>query len=304
MHRIIYVIPVGGGFPIFGYGLLLMLGFAAGLVCARLRAKRSGVSADAVMDVAILSVVAGLVGARLAFLLFDYEPEGGGLAEWFAIWRGGLTFQGGLFLALAAGFAYLRYRKISFARIADVFAPGLAFGVGLGRVGCFLNGCCWGKPSPSGFPFGMTFPEEAEAVQLQLDLAFVWPERWAELLARLGHPAGMEPPLPLYPTQIASALGLFAIGAGLILAERKWPRLSDGQTMIWFMFAYAVGRFCVEFWRDDTPLRYGFGAFPGLRLGQWLSLAMFAAAVVLQWWINRRAGKIRDAANPSPGESP
>lgn len=291
MQRILFTIPVGGGLPVFGYGLFLMLGFLVGLLLACRRAKRAGLPANAAMDVGLISIVAGVLGARAAFLLLDYHPsEGiGTLGEWLAVWQGGLTFQGGLLLALLADGAYLRWKGISVGRMFDVYAPSLALGVGFGRIGCLLNGCCWGAPAPAGSLLAMYFPEESEVMASQYWFYETDPEGWAALVRVLGYPSGTTPIIPVYATQIVSAIGLFLIAAGLVWAERRWRDRQDGQVIVWFLFAYGIGRFIIEFWRDDTPLRYGVGLFPGLRLGQWLGLAMIAAGIVWQIFLNKRA---------------
>ncbi|MDR1535655.1 MAG: prolipoprotein diacylglyceryl transferase [Planctomycetota bacterium] len=294
MQRILYILPISGGLPIFGYGLFLMLGFAAALILACRRGRKAGFPTDAVLDVGLIALVAGLIGARAAFLIFDYSPDEGGVGEWLAIWRGGLTFQGGLLLALIAVYLHLKRKKIPLARMLDVFAPALALGTAFGRIGCLLNGCCWGAVAPPGSWFSMYFPEEAEPMANQYWFYEANPGGWAELLRRLGYPADYTPILPVYATQIISAVGLLLIAGGLIWLERRRPERPEGQVMIWFLFAYGTGRFLIEFWRDDTPLRYGFGAFPGFRLGQWLALAMLAAA-----WIWRLAPRRR--GKPAPG---
>ncbi|MDR2390190.1 MAG: prolipoprotein diacylglyceryl transferase, partial [Planctomycetota bacterium] len=136
MLRIIYTIPIGDGLPIFGYGLFLMVGFAAGLMLASRRAEKAGISRDAALDIGLIAVLAGVLGARAAFLAFDYEPQENSLAEWLAVWQGGLTFQGGLLLAMPAVYLYVRKKRLSFATVLDVFAPAIALGVGFGRLGC------------------------------------------------------------------------------------------------------------------------------------------------------------------------
>ncbi len=300
MQRVLFTIPVAGGLPVFGYGLFLMLGFVAALLIAYWRGKKRGLSTDAVLDVGIIAIFAGVVGARLAYLLLDYSPGDGGygtLAEWLAVWQGGLTFQGGLVLALLAVYLYLRHKKISGAEMFDIFAPGLAIGVGFGRIGCLLNGCCWGKPAPHGSWFAMLFPPNIESMLEQHWLQRAHPAEWSQLLERLGYPAATLPPIPIYATQIASAIGLFAIGLFLIWLEKRRPDRAPGQTLVWFLFLYGLGRFIIEFYRDDTPLRYGFGAFPGLRLGQWLALAMILAAAVWQWRLGRGEGGSERTAN-------
>ncbi len=292
MQRVLFTIPVAGGLPVFGYGLFLMLGFVAALLIAYWRGKKRGISSDAIIDVAILAIFAGVIGARLAYLLLDYTPQNGNygtLAEWLAVWQGGLTFQGGLFLALPAVYVYLKRKKISVPVMFDVFAPALAVGVGFGRLGCLLNGCCWGKPAPHGSWFGLLFPDHIESMLEQQWLYRSHPDHSSARLERLGYPPATLPPIPIYATQIVSALGLFAIGLLLIWLEKRRPHRLPGQTIVWFLFLYGLGRFIIEFYRDDTPLRYGFGPFPGLRLGQWLALAMILAAALWQWRLNLQA---------------
>ena len=290
MQRILYVIPLGGGLPIFGYGLFLTLGFLAALFLARRRAIRAGLSRDAALDVGLIGIAAGVIGARLAYLAFDYHPVEGGLAEWLAVWQGGLTFQGGFFLALLAVWLYLRLRRIPFSKMADVYAPSLALGIGLGRLGCLMNGCCWGRIAAAGSWLGMYFPEETDSMTSQYWFYESDPAGWSVLTRELGFPEGITPILPIYATQLASALGLFLIVLGLIWAEKRFRPARDGQVMAWFLIAYGIGRFLIEFWRDDTPLRYGFGAFPGLKLGQWLALVMLAAGLAWLAKLARGAG--------------
>ena len=306
MHRILFYLPIGKGMPVFGYGLFLMLGFVAGLLFAWYRAKSRGVPRDAVLDIGIISIFTGVVGARLAYLFLDYEPGDGGYgspAEWFAVWQGGLTFQGGLFLALAADFLYLRWKKISVGRMFDVYAPSLALGVGFGRIGCLLNGCCWGRPAPHGSIFGMRFPDHIESMGQQFWLHAHDSAGWTELVRKLGYPEGTVPTIPIYATQIVSAIGLFVIAAGLLWAERRWRDRPDGQVINWFIFAYAIGRFIIEFYRDDTPLRYGFAGFPGLRLGQWLAVAMVVAGVIIQIALSRKKRAGGDSHVHEPAEN-
>jgi phosphatidylglycerol:prolipoprotein diacylglycerol transferase len=302
MHRILLTLPFGGGFPLFGYGVMLTVGFAVGLTFAWWRARRAGLSTDSTLDVGLIAIFAGVVGARIAYLLIDYQPIEGvpnGWREWIAVWQGGLTFQGGLFLALIADWAYLRRKRISVGKMFDIYAPSLAVGVGFGRIGCLLNGCCWGKIAPAGTWWSMVFPEEVEPMVYQEWMYAQAPEMWDSLIASLGYHADTLPPIPVYATQIVSAAGLFLIAAGLLWAERRWRGRPDGQVINWFLFAYAIGRFAIEFWREDTPLRYGFGSFPGLRLGQWLAVAMFAAALVIQHFLNRKRKALTAAGQTS-----
>lgn len=295
MRRVLFTIPFGEGLPVFGYGLLLMLGFVSGLLLAIFRARKAGLPKNAVLDVGLIAIAAGVIGARLAFLLIDYQPTDGGYGnwrEWVAVWQGGLTVQGGVALALLAAWIYLRWKNIPVGKMLDVYAPSLALGMGFGRIGCLMNGCCWGKPASAGSFLAMYFPDTAESMVKQHWLYQSRPDAWKALVTSLGYPVETMPPIPVYATQVVSAVGLFAIFAFLMWGEKRWKNRSEGMVFVWFLFVYGIGRFLVEFWREDTPLRYGFGSFPGLRLGQWLAVIMVAAGIVLYWRFNRRREKL------------
>jgi phosphatidylglycerol:prolipoprotein diacylglycerol transferase len=267
-----------------------MIGFAAGMILACRRMGRAGFSRDTALDIGLIAVLAGVIGARATFLAFDYEPQENGLMEWLAVWQGGLTFQGGLLLAVLAVSLYVRKKGLPFAVMLDIFAPAIALSVGFGRLGCLMNGCCWGRIAAAGSWCSMYFPEDIEPMANQYWLYGENPSAWAQLMRDLGYPADFVPILPVYATQIISAIGLFLIAAWLIWAEKRRPGRPAGRSMIRFLLAYGIGRFLIEFWRDDTPLRFGFGSFPGFRLGQWLALVMMGVAAI---WLFRqnRAGR-------------
>ncbi len=320
MHRIMIEIPLPLGLPpltVYSYGLMMVLAFAVTVGLTVWRAKRIGVPADLILDLSLYALVSGIIGARLAYLLVDYVPDPASehpLLDLVALWKGGLTFQGGLALALFVCIWYLHSRKMPAARIADLFAPGLAFGVALGRVGCYLNGCCWGKLCPADFAGGVVFPGPPPGTGdvLLRDLTHtsgvffhqynLWQEgAFAPLLKSLGYTpefiAALDPtklPLPVYPAQLYSAALLAMIGILLFLLDLL-PRRFDGQLMLAFVFLYSGFRFGIEFLRDDTPAYFAWGGFSGLRLGQLLALAMALTALGFAVYLWRRAG-----ATPPP----
>lgn len=297
MHRILFEIPMpwGGTLPVFSYGFMIMLAFVAAILLAVRRAKARGVNPDVVFDLGLYAIVCGIIGARLAFVMTDpdFVPDPTStqpFLEYFKIWKGGLTFQGGLFLALAVCLWYMRAHRLPAAVIADIFAPGLALGVALGRIGCFLNGCCWGAICRVGFPLGVRFPEGSGAHAHLYML-----HRDGELVPRLsqtGHEAIIEalprtdfftaPPaalldIPLHPTQLYTSLAMIGVFVFVLWLERR-PRRFDGMVMLGFLMAYSVVRFLVELIRDDTPLLFSVGGFAGLRLGQILAILTFVIA--------------------------
>ena len=285
--------------PIFSYGFMMMIAFAAGILLACRRAERVGIAREAIMDIGLYSIVCGIVGARLAFLFTDYQMNWASehpVLDMFAIWKGGLTFQGGLFLALAVNIWYLTSRRLPAGKVADVFAPGVALGVGVGRLGCFLNGCCWGQIAPRGFPLGVIFPHDCGVYEHHRQMLYVDEllpalekanhNHLAELLRHYA-PLGLER-IPVHPTQLYTALAMVGVFVFLLWVE-KWPRLFDGMVMVIFLMAYSVVRFLIEFVRDDTPVLSWIGGFPGLRLGQLLAMLTLAVAVCFFAHLSRKA---------------
>lgn len=171
MHQVLFRIPVPGiegGVPLYGYGLMLCL---ACLFCSWLAgrlAEREGMARERILDLAFLLFVFGLVGARVTFLLFGLDAAhrpatvGEFLAQLPRIWDGGIIFYGsviGGLVGYAVAYVFiLRKHGIGTARVADIVAPTAAVGLCLGRVGCLLNGCCWGAVAPAGLPGALHFP--------------------------------------------------------------------------------------------------------------------------------------------------
>lgn len=161
MHQVLFRIPINflgwtpQGIPIYGFGTMLFLAFAACLWLTSRRGAKEGIRKEIIQDLAVWIFVGGIVGARLTFLLVEGDPDQSlaarlhsAVTEFFKIWDGGLVFYGSV-IGGVAGYvlAYLLvYRKqgLSTWKLADVVAPSLAVGLCLGRIGCFLNGCCYG----------------------------------------------------------------------------------------------------------------------------------------------------------------
>ena len=273
--------------PVFGFGLMLVIAFLAAASLAWRRAPRYGIDPGQAIDLALYAIVSGLVGARLAFLIWDYEarPDSASpFLDMLAVWNGGLTFQGGLVMALAVTAWYLSNKGIGAGRAMDVFAPSVALGAGIGRFGCFLNSCCWGHlAGPDGG--GVVFAAGSDVARWQEYLSHD-ASGWARKLQEAGYvPGAMPPPgqfpLPVVPTQLYECFALITLAAALLAADRLWTRRPAGMLMVLCLGAYSFFRFFVEYARDDTPLLYGFGPFEGLKLGQWLALATGSVCVPL-----------------------
>lgn len=300
MHRILLEIPLpgGGAVPIYSYGFMLMLAFLAGTALAWRRGLRVGIPGQVVLDIALYAVIAGIIGARLAYILFEHvpDPTAHPLFDLVAIWKGGLVFQGGLVMALGVCLWYLAAHRLSPGQVADLFAPGIALGIALGRVGCFLNGCCWGKLAPPDFPLAVRFPPESMVYHHH-----AWLRASGELFHRM-QDAGYETvygnvplPLPVHPAQLYTSVAMLGVFLLILLVERL-PRIFDGMVMLVFLMAYSVVRFHVEFVRDDTPAYWAYGDFPGLRMGQILGVPTLLASVAAFCYLWARAARRRREA--------
>lgn len=197
---------------IYGYGLMLVLGFIAGICLARWRAKRAGENPDNMTQCCILALVGGVVGARIAFVIEKYDTEftGSTLAEIMNITSGGLIYYGGVVLAIVLVVAYLRLKRLSIRRYLDILAASMMIGLAFGRAGCLLNGCCAGSRCSEDWSLGIRFP------------------MFSKPLYALGGKAGpfsshMDAPCPVYAEQLkdrAVALDKQGVRDGPVLACR------------------------------------------------------------------------------------
>jgi prolipoprotein diacylglyceryltransferase len=154
---------LGGQFPlrIFGYGLMLVLGFLLSMALAKWRARRMGENPDALTYVCLLALVCGVLGARIAYVIQDWKKfsaEGNPLAAMLDITSGGLIYYGGLGLAMLAAIVYLAIKRLPLRRYLDILAPSIMLGLAFGRMGCLLNGCCYGGLCAETAPLSMHFP--------------------------------------------------------------------------------------------------------------------------------------------------
>ena len=195
----------------------------AGLWLVRRRASAFGVAPDAATDIGIWLLLSGLVGAKLLLVIVEwpqYVSSWSGLKD---LARAGGVFYGGLIGALVATVVLLRKREIPFFTFADIAAPAAALGQSLGRVGCLLAGCCWGRECALPWAITFTDPKAHENVGVPLDV-------------------------PLHPTQIYEALGTLVLCVLLLVLER---RRYSGETFVRYLFGYALLRFVIELFRGD-----------------------------------------------------
>lgn len=278
--------------PLHTYGLLIAAAFLAGMWLAQREARRRGQDPERIADLSFWVLVAALVGSRIYFIFVnwdDYFGPGrafvatpfGRMPRLFAFWEGGLVFYGGFIAAALTAFWYLRRHRMKFLPHADTLIPSVAFGHFLGRLGCFSAGCCWGEVAGHHLPWATKFPPGSLAFQTFATRpnpsAFLAPDRLTTL--------------PLHPVQLYEAFGELAIFLFLVLLVRPRKRF-HGQVLAVWLLLYAVLRTTVEMFRGDVER----GVVAGLGVGQWTSLAIFAAGAAIWAWSRKGRAAIASAA--------
>ncbi len=225
---------------IHSYGFMLSIAFITGILLAMRRARRENLDPDVFLDLGLVVLISAIVGARLVFILvnlssFIHQP-----LEMFKIWKGGMVFYGGFLGALSGGIIYVKYwTKMPVWHAADVTAPSIALGLTFTRIGCFLNGCCYGGPTH--MPWGVLFPFSRDARYSSLVHGFL-------RCSNAGHP---EVGVFRHPTQIYESMA----GLVMFLILTWWMRRirrRDGVVFFSFAAAYAVWRSMVEIIRTDA----------------------------------------------------
>jgi phosphatidylglycerol:prolipoprotein diacylglycerol transferase len=263
MHPRLFTI---GGFTQHTYGLLVATAFVVGLITVVRLSRRQGLDPDKVFNLGVYVALAAVLGAKLLLILTDlgfYFRNPGEIFSLASLQAGGV-FYGGLIGAVALALWYTRRASLPLLRTCDVFAPAVALGHVIGRLGCFSAGCCFGKPTS--LPWGVTFTDP-----------------YAHEM--FGTPLGVR----LHPTQLYEALAEALIF--LLLLARLRKKQFDGQVMALYLAVYGVARFLIEFVRDD-PDR-------GFILGSWMSTSQFIAIIVVAlagaFWIWKRRGPAASA---------
>jgi phosphatidylglycerol:prolipoprotein diacylglycerol transferase len=256
MHPILFEI---GGFPVYTYGLLLAAAYLLGLQFALIRARSRGLDANRVMDLGIWIIVSALVGAKLLLLIIDFDKFSGNPEELLNLARSGGVFYGGLIAAVAVALWYLRRHRMPIWTVTDVFAPGIALGHVIGRLGCLFAGCCFGRPTD--VPWAITFHNEFAA-------------------RNVGTPLG----IPLHPTQLYEAGAELLILLFLLATERR-GRPFPGRTFWSYMLLYGISRFIIEFYRYDPR-----GMVGPLSTSQFVSVLIVPLSVAMLLVLSRRIG--------------
>lgn len=233
MRQVLIELPIAGGVKIYGYGLMLVFAFLGALGLAKWRAKRVNLDPLLVEDMAVWVILGGLIGARAFFVIQYWGTRVTSIWSIFKIWEGGIVLYGSIIGGTLAFFAFRRFRPFPLRPMLDAIAPALALGIALGRIGCFLNGCCYGDVC--NLPWAVAFPKGSMPWQAQID-------------ERLISPTAAHA-LPVHPTQLYSTLDGFILVA---LLSAYYPlRRRDGEVMAMLMVAYPITRFLIERLRND-----------------------------------------------------
>ncbi len=237
------------------YGLMVFLGFTAATWSACSEARRRGVDPNIILDMAMPLLVSGVVMCRILYIAL--EPGAfGSPGRMLRVWDGGLSFHGALIAAPIVVAWYARRNGLSFGQLADIIAPSVFLGYAIGRIGCLLNGCCYGAVCE--VPWAMQFPDEQ-------------------------HRGALTP--PSHPTQLYSSLLALALFFGMQRA-RLSPRFNrfPGQVTLLFFALYAIERAIVEIFRNGATATTVLGT-------SWLTQAQLASGiglvVVAALWIQR-----------------
>ena len=299
------------------YGLMMVIGFLAAVSLIRRLSRDFTPDPQLITNAALYSLVGGVIGARIFFVVHYFDRFRESPIEVFFIWQGGLELLGGVIAAISIIFFYLVYHKLPIRRYLDVLAIGLMLALAFGRIGCFLNGCCFGKPTD--LPWGVRFPYNSFAYFSQVNpdldrhrsepylqlpkeyfstfnekgIGYLKPKDELTDEQRFEVTRGKYRCLPVHPTQLyASSLGAFwCFVLYLFWRRNQRAELSGashklfakpGCTFALMFIVYGLTRFLIEFLRDDNPFEYGWWViYKGGTVSQNLGIYMIVFGVIL-----------------------
>jgi len=219
-----------GPFTIYSYGLMLVLAFFVSTYLVRRQAKKASADIDAnkIFNLCFFVFIFGIIGSRVFYVINNFVFYLQHPLEIIMLQHGGMAIFGGIFFGFIAGYIFINRNKMDLLKTLDLLAPFIALGQGIGRIGCFLNGCCYGKASA----FGIYSPVFGQV---------------------------------LIPTQLYSSLLMLLIF--FILRFMQDRKHLPGQILYSYFFLYSIKRFFIEFFRNDSPrIFYGLTLFQLLSL--------------------------------------
>lgn len=269
-------------FPVFGYGFMLLIGFLTAVKMGERRVISEGLEPTIVMDLAFWLLIAGIGGARLFYLVQYADRVFGGKQGFdlvkaaFNLSQGGLVLFGGLLGGAAAYFLFCYRRGIHPLRLGDIATPSIFIGIGFGRIGCLLNGCCYGGRCE--LPWAITFPKGSVPWQAMVQRGFLDPESTVTFA--------------LHPTQIYSSINAFLLAWVVTVFYPR--RRHEGETFALGCILYSITRFTIEYLRNDELGQFG----TSLTISQWVSLGILITGITVLTTLNLR----RDNQFPLPAK--
>ena len=233
-----------GPITVHMYGIMIAIGLCLAVGVSMYRAKKEKLSTDVISDLVYCAVIGGLLGTRILYYITVFPQI---LENPSILWnfREGYVVYGGVIGGVLAGYIYCRWKKVSFLQYFDLVMPQVVLAQGVGRIGCFFAGCCYGKETD--LPIGITYTISNFAPN---------------------H-------VSLIPTQLISSVGDFCI-FGLLLLYHKKCKKADGTVGAMYLLLYSAGRFCIEFLRNDNR-----GSVGALSTSQFIAIGTFLLGAVL-----------------------
>jgi len=244
MHPILFKI---GPITIYTYGVLIATAFFLGLALAARQARVEGEDPQKIMDLSFYILISAIVGSRLLYIVVEYKEYISNPLRIFKVWEGGLVFYGGFIMAMAVVIIYIRKHEMNLWKVGDILAPSVAIGQGVGRLGCFFAGCCYGRETD--VPWAFIFKDPNTLAPMDVHL---------------------------HPTQLYDSANGFIIFV-ILLILRKFKKF-DGQLFWTYTLLYAVGRFIVEIFRGDER---GFVIESFLSTSQFIAIPLFIVSLAM-----------------------
>lgn len=239
-----------GPLTIYGYGLMVAIAIIAAYLVSEIRAKKKGLDFEHIFTLTIWCLVGGVLGSKLLYFITIWKEVVANPAI-ILDFQNGFVVYGGIIGGILAGFLYCKYKKWNFLEYFDLVMPQIALAQGIGRIGCFLAGCCYGKETDG---VGIVFHESAYA------------------------PNGVK----LVPTQLYSAAFDIGLFAALLLLDKK--KKAHGQVAGAYLVLYSIGRFIMEFFRGDVER----GSVGALSTSQFISIFLVVAGVLVFFLAGRK----------------
>ena len=257
MRQILFEI---GPIKVYGYGLMIAIGVVLAFMVAEARAPKKKLDAERIWPLGIWCAVGGFLGAKLLYVITEFKSLFSGSLGLRDILYGFVVY-GGIIGGILAGFLYCKVKKLNFLKYFDIVMPSIALAQGFGRIGCFLAGCCYGRRTDAWY--GMEFNHSVYYNMIGVKVI---------------------------PTQlIMSAANFIHFFLLVFIANKVFKAGKDGMVAGCYLLFYSIGRFLIEFLRDDPR-----GGVGGLSTSQFISLFIFAAGVGMVLFFGLRKNKIQN----------